>query len=273
MTIRNGKEIVNQIKKLRSDFEANIETEEEIVREKLSFLDRLNKLVRLILDDDTISVYDALNEDNLKEWNKKRNNTWYRIKNFIFSNARNSLYLLLLITITAFLVSEALGFYAVDGVIGTKTYVKAILTEVCFIFLSGYRTETKIGLIWVGTLRACIFVLMMFVISNQVLLEGTKEISNTNTITQQIEFIEKQIEQKEKDIKYFKEIGYPKNATRVTIEKQELVKKLILLKDKQAQGSNEKVSKVVEYRMYGRAAFRVLLLFISVLITRRIFSF
>ncbi len=273
MTIRNGKEIANQIKKLRSDFEANIETEAEIVEEKLSFLDRLNKLVRLILDDDSISVYDALNEDNLKEWNKKRNNYWYRFKSFVFSNFKNSLYLLLLITITAFLVSEALGFYAIDGIVDTKTYIKAILTEVCFIFLSGYRTESKIGLVWVSVLRACIFSLMVFVISSQVLIQGTKEIGNVNSITQQITFIEEQIKEKEKNIKYFKEIGYKRNATRVTIEKQELVKKLLELKQKQAEGSNKEVSKLVEYRMYGRAVFRILLLFISVLITRRIFNF
>jgi len=271
--MKNKDEILKEAKKLKQDFEIHSETEEDVLNEKMSFLDRLNDLVRIILNDNTVSVYDALSEDNLQEWNKRRKSNLYRIKSFISNNFRNSLYFLLLATITGFLVSEALNFYAVDGIISTKTYIKAILTEVCFIFLSGYRTETKAGLAWVSVLRAGVFSLMVFAISSQVILQGTEEISNTKSIQQQIIFIEKQIKEKEKDIEYFKNIGYPKNATRVTIEKQGLVKKLINLKEQQAKGSNEEVSKVVQYKMYGKAFFRVLLLFISILITRRLFSF
>jgi len=271
--IDNEKEILREASRLKEGFEIESETQEDITNEKMSFLDRLNELVRLILKDNSVSVYDALTEENLKEWNKRRNNIWFKAKKYISQNIKKSLYFLLLATITGFLVSEALGFYALDGVITTKTYVKAILTEICFIFLSGYRTETKGGLVGVSALRASIFGLMMFVITSTVLIDGTTKIENTNSVKQQITFIQEQIDQKEKDIKYFKEIGYPRNATRVTIEKQKLVTKLISLKEQQAKGANEKVSDLEKYRMYGRAFFRVLLLFISVLITRRLFSF
>lgn len=271
--MKNDNDILLEAEKLRKDFKIEAETEEDMLEERMSFLDRLNGLVRIILNDNTVSVYDALSEGNLQEWNKRRRSKLTRIKNFVVNNFRQSLYFILLFTITAFLVSEALNFYAIDGIISTKTYVKAILTEVCFIFLSGYRTETKAGLAWVTVLRAGIFSLMMFAISSQVILQGTKEIGNADSVQQQIVFIEEQIKEKEKNIKYFKEIGYPRNATRVTIEKQELVKKLITLKEKQAEGSNQQVSEIVKYKMYGKAFFRVILLFISVLITRRLFSF
>jgi hypothetical protein len=271
--MKNNKEIIDQASKIKDNFEANIETQEDITNDKMNFLDQMNNLVHLILNDDTVSVYDVLTEKNLKMWNERRKSFWNKIKKFAVNNFRNLLYFSLLATITGFLISEALSFYAIDGVISTKTYIKAILTEVCFIFLSGYRTETKAGLAWVTTLRIGIFSLMMLVISSEVLLEGTKEIGNTSSISEQIIFIEQQIQEKEKDIKYFKEINYPRNVTRVTIERQELTQKLISLKEQQAKGSNEQVSKIVEYKMYGKAFFRVLLLFISVLITRRLFSF
>lgn len=271
--IDNEKEIIREARKLKENFEIESETQEDIINEKISFLDRLNELVRLILKDNTVSVYDALTEENLKEWNKRRNSTWFRFKTHASQNFRKILYFMLLATITGFLVSEALGFYALDGIVTAKTYVKAILTEVCFIFLSGYGTESKGGLLAVSILRASIFGLMMFIITSTVLIEGTTKIENTTSVKQQIVFIQEQIDQKEKDIKYFKEIGYPRNATRVTIEKQKLVTKLISLKEQQAKGANEKVSDLEKYRMYGRAFFRVLLLFISALITRRLFSF
>lgn len=269
----NEKEIIEESKRIKEDFEAKAETPEDISREKMNFLDKINHLVRLILNDDSVTVYDAFNEENLEAWKKNRSSKWRKFKTFIANNYRKFFYISLLITITGFLVSEALSFYAIDGIISKKTYVKAILTEICFIFLSGYRTESRAGLVWLGFLRTGIFVLMMFVISSQVLLKGTQQIENSNSVSQQIEFIEKQINQKEKDIKYFKEINYPKNATRVTIEKQKLISKLISLKEQQASGSNKEVSDIIKYKMYGKAFFRILLLFISVLITRRLFSF
>ena len=70
--MENNKEILRQIQTIRNDYEAHVETEEEILQERLSFLDRVNKLIRLILNDDSSSIYDALNENTIEEWHKRR---------------------------------------------------------------------------------------------------------------------------------------------------------------------------------------------------------
>jgi len=266
--VENGKEILHYIKGMRSSYEAaEIDEQEEDMR----FLDKLNRLVQLILKDETFSVYTTLDAQSLKKWHQSRFTR--AIKKLLFSNYQYTLYFILLATITGFLVSEALSFYAIDGLVSTKTYVKAILTEVCFIFLSGYRASTVLEKVWTSFLRGGIFILMMFVISSQTLDIGTKTISENENIAQQVVLIQEQIKEKEKDIEYFKSIKWPRNAARTTLEKQELVKKLIALKEAQASGKNEDVSEIERYKMYGRASFRVLLLLISVLITRRIFTF
>ena len=78
----------------------------------------------------------------------------------------------------------------------------------------------------------------------------------------------------EKEITYYRDVrNWPLTTKQLVNEKGILVNKLIDLKDKQASGKNQEISEVERYKMYGRAAFRIILLFISVLITRRIFSF
>ena len=57
------------------------------------------------------------------------------------------------------------------------------------------------------------------------------------------------------------------------LEKEKLTTKLIKLKEKQAAGATQEVSELIRYKAYGKAFFRVLLLFISILVTRRIFYF
>lgn len=268
--IKNKEEILKQIQQIKSNYEIEKETLEE---EELSFLDRLNRLIRLIMDDSSISVYQALDRESLENWKKKRFFRW--LKNTFLSGYKNTMYLILLATITGFLVSEALSFYSIDGVIFTpKTYIKAILIETCFIFLNGYKIKGIINNIWVNFLRASIFGLMLFVISSQTLTLGTKAISEIEGIQKQIEFIEGQIKEKEKEIVYYRDVkNWPNNTRERILEKEVLVKKLISLKEEQAKGKDIRLSKIEEYKMYGRAIFRVLLLFVSVLITRRIFSF
>lgn len=266
--LKNGEEILNQIKAIKAKYEA---AEVDQREEELNFLDKLNRLVQLILNDDTFSVYTALESQSLEHWHKKKFSR--AVKRLVVSNYTNTLYFLLLATITGFLVSEALSFYSLDSVIDTKTYVKAILTEVCFIFLSGYRAATWMGSVWVGILRLGIFALMLFVITSQSIDVGTKTISENQIIAEQIVIVQEQIKEKQKQIDYYKKINWPRNATQSRLQKEKLVEKLIGLKEQQAAGKNEDVSQVEKYKMYGRAAFRVILLFISVLITRRIFSF
>lgn len=266
--MKNDNEIVEKVKKLRDGYQVELADTEE---ESLSFLDEINDLIRSIFNDSSMSVYDVFSQDNLNNWKEKRFVRWF--KNLVLNNYQNVFYFALLATITGFLVSEALEFYSIDGVIDTKTYVKAILTEVCFIFLSGYRSDNKIQAAAVGVLRTSIFCLMLFVITSKTFIDSSKNVGNTNAIAQQIVIVEKQIAQKEKDMEYYLKKDWPKNYSATRLEKEKLVNKLIDLKEQQAKGANTKVSELVRYKAYGKAAFRVLLLFISVLITRRIFHF
>ena len=272
--MKNKEKIFTQAQDIKKKFKASAKTEKDTLSGKFVFLDSVNSLVRLILDDDSATVYDALNEDTIRKWHKERSNKLNLVKTFLYKNKTNFLYFLLLCSITGFLVSEALGFYSADDIVTAKTYIKAILTEVCFIFLSGYRASSRIELSLVSILRVSIFTLMVLVITSQVLLDGSKNIGNTESISKQITLIEKQIKEKEKNIIYYRDVKkWPITTKQLIKEKDLLVNELLDLRKQQASGSNKKVSELVKYRMYGRAVFRIILLFISVLITRRIFKF
>jgi hypothetical protein len=262
-------EILKKIDKLRSDYQ--LEVEEDHQEESLSFLDEMNGLIKSIFNDESISIYTVFSKENLEKWKQKRFSRW--LKNIVFKNTKNFLYFVLLSTITLFLVSEAVDFYAVDGAISPKTYLKAILTEVCFIFLAGYRSNTKMQMLGVSILRFGIFCLMLFAITSKTFMDSTKYAGNTNAIQEQITIIEEQIKEKDKSITYYKEKNWPLTTKQLIEDKQKLVNKIIDLKQQQAEGANKDTSKLVTYQSYGRAFFRVLLLFISMLITRRIFTF
>lgn len=259
-----NKEIAQQIEGMRADYNSK---PDEVVEAEMSFLDRLNRLVQLILKDDAFTIYTALNQESMEKWKKQRFSRWVR------ANYKNTFYFLFLASITAFLVSEAVTFYADGNTADFKTYVKAILTELSFIFLSGFKTANLKQKVWVNTLRAGVFALMLFVISSQTLMSGTKFETNSTAIQEQVKLLEEQIAEKEKTIQFYISKGWGNNVRKHTEDKNKLVEKLIELKDKQAQGSNEKVADQVVYKSYGQAFFRVLLLFISVLITRRLFTF
>jgi hypothetical protein len=267
--MKNDNEIVEKVKKLRNGYQVELEDTEE---ESLSFLDEINDLIRSIFNDSSMSVYDVFSQDNLNKWKEKRFVRW--LKNLILNSYKNIFYFTLLATITGFLVSEALEFYSIDGAIDTKTYVKAILTEVCFIFLSGYRSDSKIQTAAVGVLRTSIFCLMLFVITSKTFIDSSKNTGNTKAIQQQVVLLEEQIAEKKKSIIYYRDVKkWPVTTKQLIQEKDALVKKLVDLKEQQAKGANTEVSELVRYKAYGKAFFRVLLLFISVLITRRIFRF
>jgi hypothetical protein len=267
--LSNGREILQHIKDMKSRFAA---TPVDVVEEaEMTFLDKLNRLSQLILNDDSFAIYQALDKESMEKWKKKRFSRW--LKRTIATNYKNTFYFMFLASITAFLVSEAVTFYADGQVADAHTYVKAILTEVSFIFLSGYVSKDWKQKIWVNTLRAGVFSLMLFVISSQTILSGTKVSTNSTAIQEQVQLLETQIADKEKTIQFYRDKGWGNSVRKQTEDKNKLVDKLIALKEQQAQGSNEKVSNQVVYRSYGQAFFRVLLLLISVLITRRLYSF
>lgn len=261
--------IVETVKRIRSKFKT---VDDDADESKLTYLDELNVLIRQIFKDDPADVYTTLSEEGLKKWKKQKLRRWFKqkLRNL---NLKSGMYFLLLASITGFLVSEALGFYAIAGVVTANTYIKAILTETCFIFLSGYRSSGKLHMWWTNFLRVSIFTLMMFVISSQTFTTGTKNISEATIIQQQVVTLQEQIKEKTAQMKHYKEIKWPRNYTTTRLEKEKLVNKLLALQGEQAKGKNEAVSSVEKINMYGKAAFRVLLLFISVLITRRLFSF
>lgn len=266
--ISNGKEILQHIKEIRDSYETEpVDLDEE----EMSFIDKINRLVQLILNDDSFSVYTALEKQSIEKWRKKRISRW--LKNTLISNYKNFLYFLFLGSITAFLVSEAVNFYADGNAADFKTYVKALLTEISFIFLSGYKAEGIKEKIWVNTLRVGVFSLMLFVISSQTIMNSTKFDTNSQAIQEQVEILETQIKEKEKTIQFYIDKGWGNSVRKHTEDKNKLVEKLFELKQKQSEGSNAEVSKLVVYKSYGQAFFRILLLFISVLITRRLFVF
>ncbi len=265
-----NKELVEIAEKIRKGYSSVLEDEEE---EKLSFLDEINSLIRVILKDEPVDIYTLLTEDELKKWRKAKFRR--QLKRLVRSiSIRSILYFTLLATITGFLVTEAVPFYAMAGVIGTKTWIKAILTEVCFIFLSGYRAEGKIETSLVSILRASIFCLMLFVITSEVTLEGTKNISKIDNIASRIQRLELQIEKTEIDIKRYRQIEWPRNMTQSIRKREKLEEGIQELKERQEkEGASEEISTLLKYKIYGKATFRLILMFITVLVTRRMFRF
>lgn len=264
--LQNGLDILEHIKGMKSDYESK---PDDVVQAEMSFMDRLNRLVQLILNDESFTIYTALTPAAMEQWKRNRLKRWFT--NLVSS--KKTFYFLFLASITAFLVSEAVIFYADGNTADFKTYVKALLTEISFIFLSGFKSADIQQKIWVNTLRAGVFSLMLFVISSQTIMSGAKFQTNSSAIQEQIVILEKQIAEKEKTIQFYIDKGWGNSVRKQTEDKNKLVDKLIVLKDQQAQGSNEKISDLVIYKSYGQAFFRVLLLLISVLITRRLFSF
>lgn len=257
-----------QADKIRKGFASITEDEEEV---SLSFIDEVNSLVRIILKDDPIDVYTLLTPEELSKWRQQKIKR--HLKKILSKvSIRSILYFILLSTITGFLVSEAVHFYS-EGEINIKTWLQAILTEVCFIFLSGYRAESISQKIFLPVLRASIFCLMLFVITSEITLKGTKDISSIDNLSDRISRLEKQIDSINKEIDYYKSVDWKWRMVQSIKTRDELEKQIQQLKEQQSSEGSKEVSNILQYKMYGKAAFRVILLMISVLITRRLFSF
>ncbi len=268
--MEENKDLVKQAERIRKGYKA-LEVDEE--EEQLSFLDELNALVRLILKGEPVDIYTLLNTQELEKWKKAKTKRYIkRLLSKIFN--RSSLYFILLATITVFLVSEAIPFYAVAGLVTSKTYVKALLTEICFIFLSGYRAVGRVQTILVSILRASIFCLMLFVISSEVTLEGARDVSKIENIANRIERLETQIIKTNVDIEHYKSIKWPRNMTTSVRKREQLEEEVQSLRLRQeSEGASENMSKLIQYKTLGKATFRLILMFVTVLITRRLWKF
>lgn len=267
--INDKDDLLKSVDRIRGRFKTELEDPDKA---QLSFIDELNELIRKIFKDDPTDVYTTLSPGELEKWKKKRFRRWL-LKSVRKINIQSLLYFLLLSTITGFLVSEAVSFYAAESLIASKAWIKAILTEICFIFLSGYRATGVAATAFVGILRVCIFCLMLFVITSDIAFKSVSTTNESSNIAQQIELVQEQIKAKDETIKFYRDKKWGVSVNKHEQEKSVLVKKLMKLKEEQGKGKTEEVSKVVEYQAYGRAAFRVMLMFISVLITRRLFKF
>jgi len=266
--VNNQVEILEKASEIKKQF-ASEEVDEKAVQ--VSFMAKLHELMQTIFEDDTDAAYELLEKGELIKYKK---NSWRRkLKSFFMNNIKNAFYLTFMISIIGFLVNEAVIFYAVDGVVTANTYAKAILTELSFIFLSGYVAETKMMQVVSKLLLASVFALMLFVISAETLKQGTSGVEESKIIAVQIERLNTQIAEKEKLIKYYVKIEWPRNATTTRIEKDKLTTKLNNLLDDQAGGKNNEVTTIEKYKSYGKAFFRVILLLINMLITRRVFKF
>jgi hypothetical protein len=259
-----------QAEKIRKGFVSVSEEEDEI---SLSFLDEINALVRIVLKDDPVDIYTLLTPEELARWKKAKlkrriSKLWQKV------SLQSVLYFSLLTTITLFLVNEAVSFYAQESVVSSKTYLQAVLTEICFIFLSGYRTDSRAQNVLVPVLRAFMFALMLFVITSEVTLEGAKDINKIGSITDRISRLEKQVDSTNKEIDYYKSIDWKSRMTQSITKRNDLEKQIQELKERQEkEGASEEVSGLIQYKVYGKAAFRVILMMISVLITRRLWRF
>jgi hypothetical protein len=265
----DNKDLIDSVERIRGRFKTELEDPDKV---QLSFIDELNELIRKIFKDDPMDVYTALSPGELEKWKRAKFRRWIS-KSVRKINIRSILYFLLLCTITGFLVSEAVSFYAAEGSTMEKTWLKAILTEICFIFLSGYRAAGVVATTLVGALRVSMFCLMLFVITSDIAFKSVSMTNESQNITQQIELVQEQIKSKDETIKFYRDKKWGISVNKHEQEKAVLVEKLIKLKEEQGRGKSVAVSKVVEYQAYGRAAFRVMLIFISVLITRRLFKF
>lgn len=264
MSTTEEKKIVESAERLRKKF--RVEQKKDSNDVKMSFVDEVNAHVRSIFHDSDISAYDALSQENLEKWKKRR------FRRFMSNIRWNKIFMfLLLVTIIGFLVTEAVPFYAIDGVITTKTWVKAILTEVCFIFVSSIRAKGFIQVAMAMLARVGIFLLMLFVISSEVTMTGLNQVNEIDVIQEKIELIEEQIEKKEELIDFYLKKGWGINAKEQEKEKQELVDELMELKNQQIDGKNESASDLIVWNTWAKAFFRVMLISVSVLISRRLF--
>jgi hypothetical protein len=261
----DDKDILEKAKEMRRHFETE-SVDEEKVQE--NFSDKLHSLLRSIFGDDTDAAYELVEKGHLKEWRKK---AWLRnIKKVLLG--KQLFYITMLIATIAFLVSEAATFYAGGEEITIGAYYKAILTELAFIFLAGYVATDKLGKWLSKGLLVGVFCLMMFVISAETLTDGVDRVSESGHIARQVETLEKQIKEKDDLIEYYIRIEWPRNATTTRIERDQLVKRLLELQDRQAEGTNEDVAKMEQYKSYGNAFFRGILLMVNILLVRRAFK-
>lgn len=253
------KNLTDKIAKFKHDYATQYIDQEQ---EDFLVLDRVNGIVKDILEDPEVELDYLFTEDKIK----KRNGFWSKVKKALPVITQSAL----LIAITSFLVKEAVSFYS-NGEPTLYSYYKAILTEVCFIFLASYQARSLLEKIVAPILRASLFLLMSFVISSQVILDSTKFSTSSTVVDNRVELIKKQIEDKQKTIDFYIGKGWAVSTNKHVKDKEKLQAKLDEVLSEQRSGLTGDVARVNTYKAYGNIAFRVIILMISMLISRRLF--
>lgn len=256
----DNNKLIDQAESIRKEYVTyNLDQE----REDMILLDRINDVLATIFEDNTITVAYLFSPD------KEPKYIWHRFKTRVLPKVFP---LALLFALTCFLISEASMFYG-DGVATPYAYFKAILTEVCFIFISAYRPSNWVEKLSASFIRLSMVALMLFVITSETFLNTTKTTENASVLSDRVIAIESQIEAKQKTIDFYLTKGWGYSVNKFENEKIKLEEQLSELKSEQQGGNTVDVSKIIEYKAYGNAFFRFILLCISMLISRRFFRF
>lgn len=105
-------------------------------------------------------------------------------------------------------------------------------------------------------------------------MEGARDISKIDNIAGRITRLEQQISKTEIDIERYRSINWPRNMTTSIRKREQLEQEVQELRLRQeSEGASENVSQLIQYKTYGKAAFRLILMFVSVLVTRRLWRF
>ena len=105
-------------------------------------------------------------------------------------------------------------------------------------------------------------------------MQGTNKIAEISNLDAQARVLEKQIKDKEKEIDFYMKKDWGGNTRQRILERDKLAEQLRELNERQIkEGASKEASALIQYKTYGKAAFRLILMLISVLLSRRLFKF
>lgn len=248
-------ELEKKVESIRRDY---ITSTIDIKQENALLYHKIRDLVKSIFKDENVDVDHLFTEGEIRT--RKMN-----------SRITLAVQAALLISITAFMVIEAVAFYS-DGNPSGYSYFKAILTECCFIFMSAYRSDDFPEKYIAPIVRALLFTLMIYVISSGVITNFTMNSNNATVVDRRAEILESQIKDKQKTIDFYISKGWGNTTNRLVKEKDDLLRQLEKVQTDQQSGSTLTVMEAQKVKTYGNIAFRTLMLLVSYLISRRLFQ-
>ena len=246
------KELQEEIEKFRKDYKVSTIDQET---ETVSIIERINKILFLIFNDSSVTIENSLKGITFDKIAKRRKVLLSLKRIAVFS---------FLFSIVSFQIYESSSFYGS----GAYSIYKAILTELCFIYINQIRATTIINKVMVGTVRISIFILMLFVVSSEVITQSKTSINSNNMIDTRIEHLKEAIQEKNNTIEYYKKRDWAISVNKHEKEKSELNSELNELQNRKISGENSEMNRIEEYKLYGHIAFRIILMVMVIIITR-----